>query len=153
MDHPRSLVPFEHLSAISAYSDSNYSNNPPSETDVLDRRTDLRGYPVVPQPSVESFDRLRDMCRNGHGPGFYDDTEIAAQSNENNRADLRRAGAGFSAGYSSRAGYSNPFDLSSLTGFLEPLVETPPNATSEVKPSLATNPPPFAPLSTTSSSI
>jgi hypothetical protein len=79
------------------------------------------------------------MRRHGHGPGFCDDTEVAAQSNKNNGADLRHAGAGSGAGYSSRAGYSNPFDLGSPTGFLEPLFEIPLNATSEVKPSLATD--------------
>ena len=88
----------------------------------MDRRIDLRGYPVVPQPSVESFDRLSDMRRNGHGQ------EVAAQSNENNVADLRRADAGFGAGYSSRAGYSNPFDLSAPTGYSPPASPTGLNA-------------------------
>ena len=79
------------------------------------------------------------MRRHGHGPGFCDYTEVAAQSNENNGADLRHAGAGSGVGYSSRAGYSNPFVSSSPSRFLEPLFETPPKATSEVKPSLATD--------------
>ena len=87
------------------------------------------------------------MRRHGHGPGFCDDTEVAAQSNENNGADLRHAGAGSGVGYSSRAGYSNPFHLGSPTGFLEPLFEIPLNATSEVKPSLATDPPPLSTIS------
>jgi len=114
MDHPRS----------NAYSDSNYSNNPPSETVVVDRRTDLHGYPVVPQPSVESFDRLSDMRRNAHGPGLYEDPKVAAQSNENNEADLRRADAGFGARYSSQAAYSNPFDIDEPTGYTPPASPT-----------------------------
>jgi hypothetical protein len=91
---------------------------------VVDRRTDLRGYPVVPQPSVETSDRLSDMCRKGHGPGLYEDPKVAAQSNENNGADLRLADAGFGASYSSRAAYSNPFDIDSPTGYTPPASPT-----------------------------
>lgn len=91
---------------------------------MVDRRTDLRGDPVAPQPSVESFDRLSDMRRNGHGPGYYEDPKVAAESNENNGADLRRADAGFGARYSWRAVYSNPFDIDEPTGYTPPASPT-----------------------------